>query len=198
MYPFSQSVSPAVRSHMDAQAAFLNELSQTMSRSFQQVIQLNLQLGQTLFEEAAGTARRMLNVERAGGALPAAAAIAQPATDTLRAYQQHMSELAAGTQVDLTRMSGQQAQETSHTARALADDVTRASADATDKSLSEQEAAVTNAHAAFVQAAASGARMLAGLGANVAQARPDVPAPASDDSTGGYAQPGSMMPSPAR
>jgi hypothetical protein len=45
MYPYPQSVNPAVRSHLDAQIAFLNELSQTMSRSLQQVFQLNMQIG---------------------------------------------------------------------------------------------------------------------------------------------------------
>ena len=51
MYPFPQSVTPAVRSHMDAQAAFVNEMSKSLFRSFQHMCDLNIQLAQTLLEE---------------------------------------------------------------------------------------------------------------------------------------------------
>ncbi len=159
MYPFPQSVSPAVRSHIDAQTAFLNELSQTVSRSFQQVFQLNMQLGQTLLEEATSTTQRMLTAERPADALSVAASRAQPATDRLRSYQQQLSQLAATTQVDLTRASEQHVQETSRTARVLADEVTRASVEETDKSLRQQEDTMKNSRDAFMQEAKRGARI---------------------------------------
>ena len=177
MYPFPQSVNPAVRSHMDAQAAFLNELSQTVSRSFQQVFQLNMQLGQSLLEEAAGTAQGMLTADRPTDALSAAASRAQPATDKLRSYQQQLSQLAATTQVDLSRASEQHVQETSRTARVLADEVTRVSAEATDKSLRQQEETMKSSREAFVQeaqrGASVGAQYLSELQGEAAGAKPD-------------------------
>jgi len=124
-----------MRSHFDAQTAFMNELSQTMSRSFQQVFQLNMQLGQSLLAEITGTAQRMLAAGRPTDALSAAAAGVQPGSDKLRAYQQQLSQLAAATQVDLSRVTEQHVQEMSRTARALAEDVTRAAAEETDKNL---------------------------------------------------------------
>jgi phasin family protein len=159
MYPFPQSVNPAVRTHIDAQSAFLNELSQAMSRSFQQVFQLNMQLGQTLLEEATGTIQRMLTADRPTDALSAAASCAQPATDKLRSYQQQLSQLAAATQVDLTRASEQHVQETSRTARALASEVTRVSAEEADKNLRQQEETVKNSRDAFLQEAKRGANI---------------------------------------
>jgi len=161
MYPFPQSVNPALRSHLDAQMAFMNELSQTMSRSFQQVFQLNMQLGHTLLEEAASTAQRMLTTERPSDTLSAAASRAQPATDRLRAYQQQLSQLAATTQVDLTRVTEHHVQETSRTARALADDVTRAVGEDADKNLRQQEETIRKSRDAFRQEAERGA----GIGA---------------------------------
>ena len=153
MDPYAQSVNPAVRSHLDAQIAFLNELSQTMSRSLQQVFQLNMQIGQTLIEEASGTAQRMLTAEHPTEALSAAASQAQPATDRLRVYRQQLSQLAATTQVDLVRVTEQHVQQTSRTARALADDVTRAMVEDTEKNLRQQEEAVQDARDAFKQEA---------------------------------------------
>lgn len=177
MYPFPQSVNPAVRSHIDAQAAFLNELSQTISRSFQQVFQLNMQLGQTLLEEATGTAQRMLTADGPTDALSAAASRAQPATDKLRSYEQQLSQLAATTQVDLTRASEQHVQETSRTARALASEVTRVSAEEADKSLRQQEETVRNSRDTFLQEAQRGASIgadyLNALQGEAADAKPD-------------------------
>ncbi|RYE73511.1 MAG: phasin family protein [Oxalobacteraceae bacterium] len=158
MYPYPQSINPAVRSHIDAQSAFFNELSQTMSRSFQQVIQLNMQLGQTLLEEAAGTAQRMLTAERPSDALSAAAARAQPGTDKLREYQQQLSQLAAATQVDLSRVTEQHGQETSRTARALVDDVSRTAAEETAKGLRQREDAIKMSRDAFTKEAERGAK----------------------------------------
>jgi phasin family protein len=172
MYPFPQSVNPAVRSHLDAQMAFMNELSQTMSRSFQQVFQLNMQLGHTLLEEAAGTAQRMLSTERPSDLLSAAASRAQPATDKLRAYQQQLSQLAATTQVDLTRVTEQHVQETSRTARALADDVTRAAGEDTDKNLRQQEETIKKSRDAFSQEAERSARMGAQFKGNLQSGDP--------------------------
>jgi len=158
MYPYPQSVNPAVRSHLDAQAAFFNELSQTMARSVQQVFQLNLQLGQTLLEEATHVGQRMLTMERPAEAMSAAASSAQPATAKLRAYQQQLTQLAADTQVDLTRVTEQHVQDTSRTARTLADEVTRVAAEETDKGMRQQEDAIKNFRDPFQQDAARAAK----------------------------------------
>lgn len=205
MYPFDQSVNPAVRSHIDAQTAFMNELSQTVAHSFQQVIQLNMQLCQTLFDETTSTAQRMLNVDRPIDALSKASLGAQPATDKLRSYQQQLSELAASTQVDLSRVSEQHVQETSRTARTLADEVTRASVEETDKNLRQQDDAMKEVRASFVKeaerGARSGAQFLSELGGDLADAKPDgqaVPARTSGDTGDGYRQPGARTAPPAR
>ena len=36
-YPFPPSVTPAVRTHLDAQAAFMNDMSKSFFKSFQQM-----------------------------------------------------------------------------------------------------------------------------------------------------------------
>lgn len=151
MYPYPQSVNPALRSHLDAQLAFFNELSQAMTRSFQHACQLNLQLGQTLLEEATHVSQRMMTMERPTEAMSTAASRAQPATEKLRAYQQRMSQLAADTQVDLTRVTEQHVQDTSRTARALADEVTRVAGEETDKNMRQQEEAIKTFRDPFKQ-----------------------------------------------
>jgi phasin family protein len=194
MYPFPQSVNPAVRSHIDAQVAFFNDLSQAMSRSFQQMFQLNMQLSQSMFEEAATVGQRLLSTQRPTEALSGVASRAQPATEKLRAYQQHLSQLAASTQVDLTRVTERHIQETSRTARTLADEVTRVSAEETDKSMRQQEETIRNFRDPFVQEGTRGGRSDAQFQGNLqsgggeAEARMEADGPAGKVSVQGNMQ----------
>lgn len=179
MYPYPQSVNPAVRSHLDAQTAFVNALSRSFSDSLQQVVQLNMQLGQALVAETTGAAQRMLSVGQPADLLAAAASHAQQ----LRSYQQQLSQLAAAAQVDLTRVTEHHGQETARTARALADEVARITVEQTGQRMREQEESMKSARDAFQdgaeRAAKAGAQFAGSMqdGANAAGAKPDGQAP---------------------
>ena len=139
MYPFSQAVTPAVRTHVDAQMSFLNDMSKSLFQSFQQLCDLNIQLTQTMLEEATQTGQQMLTADRQTDVIGAAASRAQPATDKLRAYQQHISRVAADAQVQLARVTEQHVQETTRTARALADEVQRVASEETERNVRTQQ-----------------------------------------------------------
>jgi phasin family protein len=140
MYPFSNSVTPAVRTHMEAQMAFLNDMSKSLFRSFQHLCDLNIQLTQTMLEETTMATQQALTADRQTDVIGAAASRAQPATEKLRAYQQHVSRVAADAQVELARVTEQHVQETTRTARALADEVARVASEETERNMrSHQE-----------------------------------------------------------
>jgi phasin family protein len=155
MYPFSQAVTPAVRSHLDAHVAFLNDMSKSLSRSFQNFCELNIQLSQTLLEESNIASQQFLTREHATDLLSVAASRAQPASDKLRAYQQHVSRIAADAQVDLARVTEQHVHETSRTARALADEVARNATEDAEYSIRQQQETMKNFRDPFVQAGAA-------------------------------------------
>lgn len=135
MYPFSQSVTPAVRTHLDAQTAFMNDMSKSLFQSFQQMCNLNIQLVQTMLEETALASQQIMTADRQTEVLSAAASRAQPATEKLRAYQQHISRVAADAQVELARVTEQHVQKTTQTARQLADEVSRTASEETQRGL---------------------------------------------------------------
>ncbi|ATQ76189.1 granule-associated protein [Massilia violaceinigra] len=139
MFPYSQSVTPAVRSHLDAQVSFLNDMSKSLFNSFQQLCNLNIQLTQTLLEETAISSQQLLTADRQTDVISAAASRAQPASEKLRAYQQHISRVAADAQVELARVTEQHVQETTRTARALADEVARVASEETERSVRNQQ-----------------------------------------------------------
>ena len=172
MYPFAQSVTPAVRTHKDAQMSFVNDISKSFFRSFQQVCDLNIQLAQTMLEETTLASQQVLSHSRPTEALTAASVRAQPAAEKLRAYQQHVSRVAADAQVDLARVTEQHVQETSRTAKALADEVQRAASEETERGIRTQQetmrkfsdpfqsvAARSNGGSASMQGAESGNQM---------------------------------------
>lgn len=139
MFPFSQSVTPAVRTHLDAQTAFMNDMSKSLFQSFQQMCELNIKLMQTMLEETTLASQQMITADRQTDVLSAAASRAQPATEKLRAYQQHISRLAADAQVELTRVTEQHVQNTTRTARQLADEVARNATEETERGMRKQQ-----------------------------------------------------------
>ena len=151
MFPFPQSVTPAVRTHMDAQTAFLNDMSKSVFHSFQQICDLNIQLMQTLVEESALVGKQVLSADRQTELLTAASARAQPTTEKLRAYQNHIARLAADAQVELARVTEQHVQNTSRTARALVDEVARTAAEETERNIRTQQDALRSATDPFAR-----------------------------------------------
>lgn len=155
MFLFSQSVTPAVRSHLDAQVAFLNDVSKSFTRSIQNIIEANIQLSQTLLEESNIAGQQLLTTNHPTEIISAAASRAQPAAEKLRAYQQHLSRVAADSQVELARVAEQHVQETSRTARTLADEVARVATEETQNSLRTQQDSLKNFRDPFQEARAN-------------------------------------------
>lgn len=139
MYPFPQAVAPALRTHVDAQTAYLNDISKSMFRSFQQMCDLNIQLVQTMLEETTLAGKQMMSTDRQADLMSAATARAQPASEKLRSYQQHITRLAADAQVELARVAEQHVQTTTRTAKALADEVARDATEQTERGLRAQQ-----------------------------------------------------------
>lgn len=171
MYPFPQSVTPAVRSHMDAQAAFVNEMSKSLFRSFQHMCDLNIQLAQTLLEETTLAGQQVLSADRQTGLLSAAASRAQPTSEKLRSYQQHIARLAAEAQVELARVTEQHVQNTSRTARALVDEVARTTAEETERGIRSQQEAMRGTADPFVRPNGEAQRMAEDRGGAASQAQ---------------------------
>jgi len=142
MYPYSRSVTPAAKNHLEAQLAFFNGLSKSLFQSMQQFSDLNMQLAQGLLEETTVTSQNLLPVEPAEDAFQVAAASGQPAAEQLRKYQQQVSRLAADTQVELANVAERHVNETSRTAKALAEEVARTASEETEKNVRKQQEAM--------------------------------------------------------
>ena len=139
MYPYSRSVTPAVKNHLEAQLAFFNSLSKSLFQSVQHFNDLNMQLAQGLLEEATVSSQKLLTVERAEDVFQVAAAVGQPAAEQLRKYQEQVSRLAADTQVELANVAERHVTEASRTAKALAEEVAPTASDEAQKNVRKQQ-----------------------------------------------------------
>jgi phasin family protein len=144
MYPYPQEVTPAVRAHLDAQMAFINDLSKSFAQSFQNLCAANIQLSQALSEDRVSASQQLLTATNVTEAIAVAASCAQPISSKLQAYQQQICHLAADAQVELSRVSADHVQQTTRTAQSLAEEVARVAANQTEINVRQQEENLKN------------------------------------------------------
>jgi phasin family protein len=150
---------------LDAQTAFLNDMTRSLFKSFQQVCNLNMQLAQALLQETALASKQVLSVGSQAELLSAAAWRAQPASDKLRVYHQNLTRLAATTHVELAQVTKRHVQNTTRTAHVLAGEVARAAAAQAERGLRAQQETVRQFSDPFARAvddAAAQAQAMAG------------------------------------
>lgn len=144
MYPIPESVTPAVRTHLDAHLAFFSDLSNSLASSFQRLCEANIQLGQAMLADSIASSQQLLTATSATDALSLAASRSTPASSTLQAYQEQISRLAAEAQAELARVSTEHVQNTTRTAQSLAQEVTRAVANQTERNVENQKDLLKN------------------------------------------------------
>lgn len=141
MLAFSrQEVPPALKSHLDAQFSFMADLSKKMFDGIQRIGQLNVQVAQTVMEEAISSTHQIFESNTPTEYLFIAAAQVQPVVEKIHAYQQHLTNIAAGVQAELSKTAEAHVPETARTASAVAEEVVRRGTEEADKVTQRQKA----------------------------------------------------------
>lgn len=138
----SQSISPAVKQHMEVQLSFLNDMSKKMFDFTQKIIELNIHLTHEVLEEVSNGNHQLLQAKDASEFASTAVTQIHPTTEKLRNYQQSLSSLVAGTQVELTKTAESHLPEATRTAAAVADEIARTATEETEKASQRQRAAL--------------------------------------------------------
>lgn len=170
MFPFSQSITPAAKNHVQAQVAYFNDMSRSLFEMVQQVNDINIRLAQKWLEDLASTSQAVVTADKPTEVFSVTAARAQPAADRFRAYQQQLSKIAAEGQTRLIRVAGEHADETARAAREFTDEVTRVTSEETERTLRQQHDTMrqlANPLDTMVDSAARQARAAMGNGQDV-------------------------------
>ena len=149
MFPnsISPSLSPALKSHLEAQCNFAAELSRKMFDTVQQLSELHLRRAQDLLQEWSSASQQLLCARDTGEFMSLAAAQVQPGGDKLRQYQQQLGNLVANANVEMNRTAENHLPEASRTAVAFADEVVRKTAEETEKATQRQREMIEKMHA---------------------------------------------------
>ncbi|MDC8760124.1 phasin family protein [Janthinobacterium fluminis] len=139
---FTQAITPAIKSHMEVQLAFLTDLSRKAFDTAQRVSELNLRLTQELLEEMTSANHQMMTARDAGEFASAASTQLHPAMEKLRSYQQRLFNLMASANADITKTAEFHIPEASRTATAVADEMLRAASEESEKATQRQRAAL--------------------------------------------------------
>jgi phasin family protein len=140
MFTFSPTDSPAARAHFQSQYSMLTAMSNQMFNAVQKINELNIQVAQTLMEETFSGAQQVLSAKDPHEALSIIAGQTQPNIEKVRAYQQHLRDIAAGTQVELVKTAEVYIPQTARTAEELAGEVARRASEETEKATQRQRA----------------------------------------------------------
>lgn len=127
-----------MKTHLDGQFSFITDLSKKMFEGVQRIGQLNVQVAQTMMEEAINNAHQMKQSTSPIELLSVAAAQMQPAAEKLCAYEQHVCNISAGVQVELAKTAEQHVPETTRSASAVAEAVVR-DVEAQSKKVAERQ-----------------------------------------------------------
>lgn len=139
------SLSPALKSHLEAQLNFATELSRKLFETTQKMSELNLRLAHDLLQEWSHAGQQLLCARDTGEFLSAAAQL-QPGGDKLRQYQQQLGNLVANANVEMNRTAETHIPEASRTAVAFADELVRKTAAETEKATQRQRELIEKMH----------------------------------------------------
>ena len=141
-----QSLSPALKSHLETQCNFATELSRKLFDTAQQLGELHLRLAQDLLQEWNSASQQLLCARDTGEFMSLAAGQFLPGGDKLRQYQQQLGNLVASANVEMNRAAETHLPVASRTAVAFADEVVRKTAEETEKATQRQRELIEKMH----------------------------------------------------
>jgi phasin family protein len=154
MFSFTQqTLSPAVKSQLEAQFSFMNEMSRKMFESAQKINELNMQVAETVFEESLASTRQLFSATNQHEAISIMAGQSQPAAEKIRAYQQHVQNILAEAGVGMAKTLETHAPEATRAAEATVREVAQKASEETMKATQRQKEAVEKLTTPIKQAA---------------------------------------------
>ncbi len=119
------SDNPALRSHLASQVDFMNEFTKKALDTVRQVSELNLKLARQEIEGTLHTSREMIGCSDPMQCMQVVMRQLTPATERLRAYQQHLLTVLSGAQAEFTHAAEARMPEASRSAGAVAEEMVR-------------------------------------------------------------------------
>ena len=115
---------PAAREHIQAQMDFLTDVSKNVFQTAQRFNEANMKVMQSIFAETVSKTQQIMH-SSPQQALLVASEIAQPAAETINAFNANIANIFAQGQEEIAKTAEQHIPKTTQAARALVQDVNK-------------------------------------------------------------------------
>lgn len=118
------TATPAAREHIQTQMDFLTDVSKSFFHTAQRVNEANMKVLQSIFAETVSRTQQLMQ-SNPQQALLVASEIAQPAAETINAFNANIARILAQGHEEVARTAEQHVPNTTRAARALVEDVNK-------------------------------------------------------------------------
>ena len=151
MFTLPEQFSAATKANFDAQLAAFASFTSKAFESVEKVIELNLTVAKTTFEESSVAAKQLVSAKDAQEFFTLSAAHAQPSADKAVAYARHFASITAGVQSEFTKAAEAHVADTSRKVVAFVEEVTKHAPAGSENIVAALKSAIGNANASYDQ-----------------------------------------------
>ena len=151
MFTLPEQFSAATKANFDAQLAILSAFTSKAIESVEKVVELNLTVAKTSFEESNAAAKQLLAAKDAQEFLNLTTAHAQPNADKALAYARHLASISAGAQAEFAKTTEAHVAETNRKVVAFVEEISKNAPAGSEIAIAIMKSAIGNANASYDQ-----------------------------------------------
>jgi phasin family protein len=151
MFTLPEQFSAATKANFDAQLAVLSAFTSKAIESVEKVVELNLTVAKTTFEESNLAAKQLISAKDAQEFFSLTAAHAQPSADKAVAYARHLASITTGAQAEFTKAAEAHVADTNRKVVAFVDEISKNAPAGSENAIAALKSAIGNATASYDQ-----------------------------------------------
>lgn len=151
MFTLPEQFSSATKASFDAQLAAFSALTGKAIESLEKIVELNMTVAKTAFEESNVAAKQLVSAKDAQEFFALTAAHAQPNADKALAYVRHVASITNGAQAEFTKAAEAHVADTNRKVVAFVDEISKNAPAGSENAISLLKSAISNANASYDQ-----------------------------------------------
>ena len=151
MFTLPEQFSAATKAGFDAQLAAFSALTSKAIESLEKVVELNMTVAKTAFEESNVAAKQLVSAKDAQEFFTLTAAHAQPNADKALAYARHLATITNGVQSEFTKAAEAHVADTNRKVVAFVDEISKNAPAGSENAIALLKSAIGNVNASYDQ-----------------------------------------------
>jgi phasin family protein len=167
MFTLPEQFSAATKANFDAQLATFSALTSKAMESVEKMVELNLTVAKTAFEESNVAAKQLISAKDPQEFFTLTAAHVQPSADKALAYARHLASITNGAQAEFTKAAEAHVADTNRKVVAFVDEISKNAPAGSENAIEMLKRAIGNASAGYDQINKSTKQVVETLEANL-------------------------------